>query len=81
MFFETLFQDGVFEFARCGRLPRNHNVTSRTSRIEVAFKTDNLQEHKGFWLQIEGIKRNFKMFSITHQYQKLLLLLGLFSAT
>ena len=47
---------------RCGKLGRNYNITSRTHELQVSFKTDDWQQLKGFWLQIEGSKMVFALY-------------------
>ena len=47
-------RDGGEEMVRCGRLLRNHNITSRSNRLDLELVTDGWKEHKGFWLQVEG---------------------------
>ena len=52
-------RDGGYEISRCGRLLRNHNITSRSNKLDLELETDGWQEHKGFWLQVEGTIPSF----------------------
>ena len=40
--------------ASCGALPVGLNVTSHTHTVIIAFRTDRVRQHKGFWLAVEG---------------------------
>jgi hypothetical protein len=46
--------DGETRMPRCGRLPWNYNVTSRTSAISVRFRSDVWQQDKGALIAVEG---------------------------
>ena len=46
--------DGDLHMPRCGRLPRNYNITSKNNRVQLYFKSDAWRQDKGFWVQIKG---------------------------